>query len=113
MYCCNKLVKGKVKFDIDWINGKLRLIKDFPESIGKGASFSKEWVSFNAINTAMEKPGHCAKFSLCFTKNSSNNAPMLAAILKAFGCIDDKFNLIKILNFDMELNSEIELYKIG
>lgn len=102
IYCCNKLAKGKVKFEIDWDNQQIRLLEDFPESDGKGAIFSSEWVKFENINNAIKEIGHGGKFALCFKNDSSNNKSMLAAILNALGCIDSKYNMLSLLTPNLQ-----------
>lgn len=102
IYCCDKLSKGKLKFEIDWENERLRLLEDFPESKGPGASFSHEWVNFDTINASIKQIGHGGKFSLCFKSDSSCNKTMLSAILNNFGCIDNEYNYIRDISSSLK-----------
>lgn len=111
-YICDKLSKGKLKFEIDWINRQLRLLEDFPESDGSGAFFSHEWVNFDIINKYLSQNGHGGKFLMCFKKNLSNNAPMLSAILLAFKCIDKDYNYLRYLNEQLENDDNIKCFLI-
>lgn len=102
MAICNKLASGQLEYDIDFPLRKLKITSDIPGSGNKGASFSDEWIDFDTINSILGFVGNILKrksadFHQCFNNPSSNNGPMLAAILIDLKIIDNDYKVINLL----------------
>ncbi len=97
---CKKLKNGEMEYEIDFENRRLRLHKDIPECGDSGARFSKEWISFDTINTVIQTDdlgNNSKKIDACFSEqHSANNAPMLSAVLLDLRIIDLKYNVLSL-----------------
>ena len=81
---CEKLLAGEITYVVDYENRYFRLGEDTPESGDTGSWHDDETnVSFDDINAILDSKSYFKTFDFAqlFGEHSSNNGPLLAAVL--------------------------------
>ncbi len=81
---CSKIMAGGVEYVVNFDERYLRLAADFPRKGDKGSWHDeKTKVSFDAINMVLDSKSSfkTLDFAHLFQQNSSNNGPLMVAVL--------------------------------